>query len=286
MADGAGNDLTASALPANAVAALSRVGGGTGVQPIGVSVVAFTQPNGTKTSIAVIAGLVDSGVVLDDTLSSSLRTGDKLTVAGTSSALTVTSFADTGGLEHLPTAYVSLKAWHGLRDSSLSGMVSGFLVSGSASRSALAAAALGSVAVSPSAAISAVPGYAVETGTLKLITDFLMAISALVIGTLFWIFMLQKEGPLAVLRSAGANARLLVGSFLVQVGATTLLGIGLALIAVLLAGLALPAAIFALPASAVAEAAALLTILALAASTASVRRLLTADPLTALGRIS
>ena len=144
---------------------------------------------------------------------------------------------------------------------------------------------LGLDPATPADAVAASPGFKEETGTIDLIRGFLFGIAALLIGTVFWVLTLQKEGPLAVLRAAGASRGLLMVSSVIQVAVTTVTGVAVGLAAATLAAAVLPATAYVLTAVDLVTATTLLVTLALVASTASLRRLFTVDPLLSLGRL-
>ncbi|GIG57061.1 ABC transporter permease [Longispora fulva] len=218
-----------------------------------------------------------TGLLLDRSAADKgLKLGQTVRVQPGGVELTVTGFADLGTYSHTPMAYVPLSTWQQIRRTP--DRVSAYLVEGHVG------AVPGTEAVDKETAITSVPSYVAETGTVGLIRSFLYAGAALLIGTVFWILTLQKEGSLAVLRATGARRGLLLGSYLMEVLAT--LGAGVAVSGALAFGSAalLPAGVFLLTVGDTLTAAGLLTVLALAGSLVSMRRLLTVDPLLSLGR--
>ncbi|WP_460371080.1 FtsX-like permease family protein, partial [Actinocorallia lasiicapitis] len=175
-------------------------------------------------------GLADDTIVLDTSVRG-VAAGDVLTLRPGGLRLTIAGFAPLGTLQHTAVGQVSLPTWQKARTRG-GGTVGAFLVRGAASPAALAGAADGLEAVAKDEAVASVPGYAQETGTINLIRGFLLGIAALLIGTVFWIFTLQKEGSVAVLRATGASRRLLTSSYLTQVLLTTAAGLLAALGAV------------------------------------------------------
>ncbi|WP_412541806.1 FtsX-like permease family protein [Longispora sp. K20-0274] len=238
-----------------------------------VSVGLLGWPTATKSA----PGWDGTGLLLDRSAADKgLRLGQTVRVQPGGVELTVTGFADLGTYSHTPMAYVPLSTWQQIRRTP--DRVSAYLVDGHVG------AVPGTEAVDKETAITSVPSYVAETGTVGLIRSFLYGGAALLIGTVFWILTLQKEGSLAVLRATGARRKLLLGSYLMEVLAT--LGAGVGVSAALAFGSAalLPAGVFLLTPGDTLTAAALLTVLALAGSLVSMRRLLTVDPLLSLGR--
>ena len=268
FSSGADKVLSRSSLPASTEAELRADPGVRDVRPIGQSMI---QAQGTSLALIGMDPMPPGQIVLDRSVHD-VKPGDVLTIGR--SRLTVTALADLGSVQHTAVGRVSLRTWQQLEGRD----VSAYLVRGNAK------AIPGTEAVSKAAAIDAVPGYKAETGTITLIRGFLLAVTALLIGTVFWIFTLQKEPSLAVLRATGARSPLLVGSYLVQVTLTTITGVALGFAVVQGIGAAMPAGTFSLTPASAALAAALLAALAVAASAASLRRLLTVDPLLSLGR--
>lgn len=297
-AAGVQHDLGRSALPAGDRTAIAHTAGAEDVQPIGF---AMAQLGGTGHAAghgaavalvavdpaatfapAVLRGHRD-GIVLDDRAhDSGLRVGDTVRVRPGGLALRVAGFADVGSIQHAPVGYLPLHAWQHLPG--MHGRVSAFAVTGDASAAALRAAAPGLDPAGKSAAIAAVPGHRQEVGTIQAIRVLLFVAAALLIGVVFWILTLEKEGPLAVLRATGASRSLLLGGYLIQVLATTAVGVAAGAAGGLVAGQVMPATAFVLTAPAAGTAVAILLGVALAGSAASLRKLLSVDPLLSLGR--
>lgn len=277
--------------------------------PVGQSMVNLRTGTGATVTVALVGVPADprfvhadrvpgdDEVILDDGLADEHEVGEQLAVQPGGRTLTVAGFAELGSLQHTPVAYSSLSTWQRVRyapfaadDAPVPNRASALLIAIAGSvDSSTVRAELGRHGdldiVTTDEAIAASPGYQEETGTISLIRGFLLAITALLVGTVFWILTLQKEGSLAVLRAAGARPSLLLGTHLLQVTTTTVVGIGVGVVAARLAAAALPTTAYLLTAADVAVAAIALTVLALAASAASVRRLVAIDPLLSLGRI-
>ena len=134
-------------------------------------------------------------------------------------------------------------------------------------------------------AFNASPGYQAETMTMSMITWFLYAISALVVGAFFAILTVQRAREIAVLRAMGAStARLLLDAIgqalillVISIGVGVAIGVG---VGSLLVGTGMP---FALEAGPIALGAALLLVLGLVGATLATVRISSVDPHSALG---
>jgi putative ABC transport system permease protein len=289
-AKGAASDLSRSQLPASDRQVIAGVPGVRDVQPIG-----FTMADLTEGQSSVPAALLamdpdapfasrQDGVVLDNQArDKGLNVGDTVRVQPGNVPLKIAGYADLGSIQHSAVAYLPLKDWQQLRNAT---SVSAYAVStkDQGVLAAIAKALPDTEPVTLAAAIDAVPGYQAETGTIGLIRTFLYAGAALLIGVVFWILTLQKEGPLAVLRATGASRRLLIGAYVTQVLATAVTGVLVGAAAGVAMGFAMPSTVYVLPPTEVATAGALLLVVALVGAAASIRRLFSVDPLLSLGR--
>jgi putative ABC transport system permease protein len=283
-AKGASSDLSRSELPATDERLIAAVPGVTAVRPIGFTMAALTKGQASVPTALLAMNGVDGGVVLDNqTRGKGLDVGDTVTVQPGNVPLKIAGYADLGSIQHSAVAYLPLADWQRLRTGS---NVSAYAVSTSddSALAAIARVATDTAPVTKAAAIDAVPGYQAETGTIAMIRAFLYAGAALLIGVVFWILTLQKEGPLAVLRAMGASRRLLIGAYVTQVLATAVTGVLVGALAGVAMGVVMPPAVFVLPPAEVITAGALLLVVALVGAAASVRRLFTVDPLLSLGR--
>ncbi|WP_212244284.1 FtsX-like permease family protein [Catenulispora pinistramenti] len=135
------------------------------------------------------------------------------------------------------------------------------------------------------AAEAGIDGYSAEQGSLTMIQLFLFAISALVAGAFFTVWTVQRKADIAVLKAIGASSAYLVRDALGQALILLLAGGALGAAAgaaggVLLRGSGTP---FALDPATVAVPLSAMVVLGLAGAALAVRRIVTVDPLTALG---
>ena len=134
-------------------------------------------------------------------------------------------------------------------------------------------------------AYNASPGYQAETTTMSMITWFLYAISALVVGAFFAILTVQRSREIAVLRAMGASTGKLlidaVGQALILLVAAIAVGVAIGVgLGSLLVGTGMP---FALEAGPIALGATLLLVLGLIGATLATVRISSVDPHSALG---
>lgn len=143
---------------------------------------------------------------------------------------------------------------------------------------------LGTQTVDKPGAYAASPGYTAESSTMSLIRGFLYAISALVVGSFFTVWTIQRRDEIALLKAIGAGTAYILRDALAQaavvLAAATAVGTGIGLA---LGPSLMGSAPFALEAGQVALAAVLLIALGLAGAAAAVRRITKVQALTALG---
>src|SRR5690606_14635100 len=146
-------------------------------------------------------------------------------------------------------------------------------------------AAAGTTSMTLEDSFGASPGYTAEISTIVLIQVFLYAISALVVGTFFTVWTIQRKHEIAVIRAMGASTGYLMRDTMIQ--ATVILTVSTAIGFLLGVGggslLTRTAMPFDLEAAPLVLAALLLVGLGLAGAAAAVGRIVRVDPLTALG---
>lgn len=255
---------------------------------------AGAAPGGDATTIALVGRSDVTAVVADP--ATGLHAGESVQIQPAGPTVTVDRVEPTGSIQHAPVLAVPLVTWqrarYGTPDGETPPARAGALlvstdpaVPGAVDGARAALAATGLDPVTADDAVSATPGFAEETGTIGLIRTFLLGIAALLVGTIFWVLTIQKAGPLAVLRASGARRGLLLRTYLVQVALTVGTGLLLGLVLAVATGAVLPPSAFAFTVRDAVGAAALLGVLAVAASATSMRRILTVDPLLSLGRL-
>lgn len=198
--------------------------------------------------------------------------GDKVAIGG--QQFTVAAPTGDRWYSHTPVVYVSLADWQSLNPQA--GAATVVITSSSAAPN-------GTLSVARGDALAAIGSYDSEHRSLQLMTTMLFAISALVVGSFFVVWTMQRIGDIAALKALGARTRTLVLDALSQAAAVLVIGVGagatLAATAGALLGDQVP---FVSSASTTLLPAVLLIGLGMAGSVAALRFLVTADPLTAL----
>jgi len=281
---------------------------GVEASPIGVSFVNAKGPDGQTVSLALFGVAENSflaprpdarqalaggpGLVLSHELAAQgLHVGDELTVAGSETRLPVLGFTYTGSYGHVDIAFTQLATWqqvfyggeaHGrfsavaLRTTGGSDQVTSAL--------ARANRAAGTETLTKTEAYAGSPGYVGETQTMNLIRGFLLVISALVVGSFFTVWTVQRTRQIALLKALGASTsyvlRDALGQMAVVLVVATSVGAGLAG----LGGLAIQGSDvpFRLQLVPVLGAVALLVVLGLGGCLVAVRRITRVDPAGAL----
>lgn len=240
----------------------------------------------------------DGEILVSSTAADDISLGDTVTVDRLGIPLTVVGIAaDQHTFGHVDIAFTTLPTWQDVNSGTRLGeeprpgareeysVVALSGVDGEAPDLDAGDAAAGTSARTMEEAYDSSPGYQAETTTMSMITWFLYAISALVVGAFFAILTVQRSREIAVLRAMGASTgRLLadaVGQALIllvaAIGIGVTIGVG---VGSLLVGTGMP---FALEAGAIALGAALLLILGLAGATLATLRISSVDPHSALG---
>ncbi|GAA1480839.1 ABC transporter permease [Gordonia sinesedis] len=204
----------------------------------------------------------------------SVRIGDR--------TFTVRNVVGDDWYAHSPVVYVSLDDWQALTPTGGAATVVTFTPEAGTDTQRLARDTQTTVLSAPDA-LTAMPSYQAENGSLTLMTVLLFVISALVIGAFFTVWTVQRVPDVAVLKALGASTSSLVRDALGQASVVlvvgTLIGMGVAALAGGLIG-AIP---FVVSASTTLLPAAAIIGLGLLGACLALRFLITTDPLTALG---
>ncbi|MFE9571265.1 ABC transporter permease [Streptomyces sp. NPDC006692] len=229
-------------------------------------------PGSTPASSALRPG----SVVLSEGAAEALaaKAGDTVTLGGW--ALTVAAVTGEDSYSHTPVV------WTALAEDAPATVVA-LTLGGGADLAALDKE-FGTTSLTLSGALSALPSYQAENGSLQLMRGFLFVISALVVGAFFTVWTIQRSGDIAVLKALGASTPYLLkdalGQAVLMLVAGTLVGTGLASLAGVLVGGAVP---FVLDLATTLTPAAVLIVLGVIGAALSIRRITAVDPLTALG---
>jgi putative ABC transport system permease protein len=264
-------------------------------RPLGVSTVRVTGPDGRAAASTLFGAdstlapkpssgrLPGAGEILipqglaDD---AHVRVGQQVTVNGT--PLTVSGIARTGSFSHTPVSYTQLATWQQIAHTDGATAIA-LNLGGSADTDALDRAA-GTDTVSKTGAYDAVSGYSAERGSLLMIQGLLVLVSALVIGAFFTVWTIQRGRDLAVVRAIGASRGYLLRDALAQALIVLCLGGAVGAAAgTALGGIAARFVPFMASVSTVLLPLGAMTGLGLVGAALAVRKVVTVDPVAALG---
>jgi putative ABC transport system permease protein len=282
-----------SAITATQAGAWADVAGVRSAQPVGMSQLR-AQAGDASLAVAVLASDVAIGggpspargtVVVSAPAAAALHVavGDTLSVAG--ETLTVAALGDDAWYSHTPVLYTTLEDWQALMAAAGQphAYATALLVTGGADWAEVDRAA-GTTSQGRLQALTLLPAFQSEVGSLLMIIALLFAISALVVGAFFAVWTIQRRGDVAILKALGADNRTLLRDGLGQASVLLAVGIAAGTLAVTAAGLAMRGALpFLLSPLTTLAPAALMTVLGLAGAALALRSISSAEPLTALG---
>jgi ABC-type antimicrobial peptide transport system, permease component len=165
-------------------------------------------------------------VLVDSKLKESgVRIGTVIVDQGSGMKWTVSGFASRESFSHSPAVFLSEHDWQQLQQLSATrdGMPVGMTYSAIAVKAdklqaeRLAAAMPDAEIVKKSEAVSAIPGYKEEQGSLMMMIVFLFVISAFVLAVFFYVITIQKSSQFGILKAIGTRTAYLAGSVTLQV---------------------------------------------------------------------
>ncbi len=251
--------------------------------PIGIERAKLTY-RGTPTSVAIIGMPVKAApqaVSAPGTVrlsaaaqrESGVAPGDVVELGGI--RFTVADSVGDLWYAHSPVAYVAADDWRAVSRSEGAATV---VVSH------VHAAPPGTTLVARADAPTAIASYTSENSSLTLITVMLFIVAALVVGSFFVVWTVQRVGDIATLKALGATTASLVRDSLGQAALVLVVGVGLGTSIAAGAGAVIGSAVpFVSSTSTTLLPATLLVGLGLVGSVVALRFLVTADPLSALG---
>ncbi|KDN81781.1 ABC transporter permease [Kitasatospora cheerisanensis] len=234
----------------------------------------------------------DGVLVSDEILREGVKVGDRLSAGRAGTELTVVGTIGSASFGHVGVVYAPLGLWQRLHyglpgdlpEAAAGQATAVALQLGDGVDTAAADQRLGTQVLDKTATFAASPGYTAESSTMTLIRGFLYAISALVVGSFFTVWTIQRRHEIALLKAIGASTGYILRDALTQAAAVLLAAtaagtaVGLAL-----GGAMNGSAPFSLQADQVALAAVLLIVLGLAGAAAAIRRITKVQALSALG---
>ncbi|MGB3306560.1 MAG: ABC transporter permease [Thermomicrobiales bacterium] len=298
-ADGADLSFSDSGISAEQLAQWRHALTDGAVSPIGISMgkvvdgdkqasVAFWGiEKGMENGGSVVAPERDGEVVLSQGAAESLEAseGDEVRIADQS--YSVSGIAGDAWYSHTPVVWMTLADWQAYgRATGVGGAAATVLaVSGAASQSwSEIDANAGTLSTSVSGSLSAIGAFSSENGSLNLMIAMLYGISALVIGSFFVVWTIQRSGDIAILKALGASTwslvRDAVGQALIVLVLGVTIGIGLTALFGMVAKGSVPFVIS--PGTTVIPGLAMIG-LGMVGAAFALRTVVSSDPLTALG---
>lgn len=275
---------------------------GLDVSAIGVSFFNAKRENGSTIDMALFGIPEDSflvpdgeasealkgqpGLVLsDDFKKEGIKVDDMLTVIGLDQKLPVLGFTYSGSYGHVPIAFASLETWQNLLyGDNAKGRFSAVALNSKDDIDFASVAKTSDTEVkTKEAAFVGSPGYSGETSTMSLIQNFLLLISALIVGAFFTVWTVQRASQIALLKALGASSSYVVRDALGQMGivlvSTATLG---SVLAVAIGSLIGGNAPFRLAAAPILTTMGLLILFGMLGCLIAVRRITSVDPIVAL----
>lgn len=240
--------------------------------------------NDTKGSVIVDRKLEESGIKIGSTISDQ-QTGMTWSVAG---------YVEDNSYSHTPVIYMNNQEWmemnHQVSKEGVTAESATFNVialNANADQVTSLQSKLDNVdVITQKEAISSIPGYAEEQGSLLMMTVFLFLISGVVLAVFFYVITIQKTSQFGILKAMGTKTSYLARSV---VGQVLILSVGsLAISLVLTVGMSmvLPESMpFRLNTSTMILTSCLFVAMSLIGSLISVLKVAKVDALEAIGRV-
>ncbi|WP_339785236.1 ABC transporter permease [Paenibacillus sp. FSL R7-0313] len=252
----------------------------------------------TVTEGSLITDQTKGQVVVDQKLSESgVTIGTVLVDQASGTEWTVGGFVQNESFSHSPVVFLNEQEWLTLQGGSRTSQGSAdtnanapiynaiAIKDGGDQVDRLSAAMPNTEVITKSDAVSAIPGYKEEQGSLLMMIAFLYVISAFVLAVFFYVITIQKTSQFGILKAIGTRNGYLAGSVSLQV---LVLSVGSLVISVLLVRLfesILPASMpFQLGFSTLALTCVLFILMSVAGSLFSVWKVTKIDALDAIGR--
>jgi len=221
---------------------------GARAEPLGLSLVNATSSRDTNVDLALV-GVVDDGflaadlfpdgpppagsvVVSEGLIGEGLEVGDTIAIDRSTVTLTVAAVAPKATYGHVDMAYVSLPDWQEVARLDTEGdplVASAVAIQGgTTSELDQVGQEIGLDVVTRSGAYAGSPGYSAETSTMSLIRAFLYLISAMILGSFFTVWTIQRRAEIGLQKALGASTgtvlRGALGQVLIVLTASTALG--------------------------------------------------------------
>ena len=305
--EGADSTFSRSTVGSAEVAALGSVPGAE-AEPFGLTLVNATSDRDVNVDLAVM-GVADGGsiastvfaggapasggaVITEGLASAGVDVGDTLHVDRSTVSFTVTGVAPQATYGHVDALYVRLADWQSIArlDPGDDPMAASAVAVTGGDLNALrhAADAVGLDIVTRTEAYAGSPGYTAETSTMSLIQGFLYLISAMILGSFFTVWAIQRRAEIGLQKALGASTgavlRDALGQVLIVLTLATAVGAAIGYgLGALIEGGEVP---FALDLGTTLGAAAILIVAGAVGMLVGVRKVTSVDPIIALGAAS
>jgi len=302
--EGADSTFSRSTVGTDEVEALGAVAGAT-AEPFGLSLVNATNDDDANFDLALM-GLADDGfvagamlpdgplapgsaVVTEGLIDEGLAVGDTLSIDRSAVSLTVAGVAPKATYGHVDAVYVTLADWQEVAnlDPADDPMVASAVAVAGGDDAALerAGTAVDLDVVTRTEAYAGSPGYSAETSTMSLIRGFLYVISAMILGSFFTVWTIQRRSEIGLQKALGASTGAVLRDAFAQVlivlTAATALGTAIGYgLGKLIEGGEVP---FALDLSTALGAALILIVSGAIGTVVGIRKVTSVDPIIALG---
>ncbi|QMV44035.1 ABC transporter permease [Cohnella cholangitidis] len=252
--------FTRSQLGEPVLAQAGSIAGEKNVQPLGVKMTTVTtEGTAHKLDVTLLAvnqegwllpsvtegtaAQSEGQVVVDDQLKDSgIGIGTEILDQASGMKWTVSGFVSHESFSHSPAVFLNVRdwqqlqlksaEWQGANGTATDIRYSAIAVKANKEQAKQMAAALpdAEVVTKPDA-VSAIPGYKEEQGSLLMMIVFLFVISAFVLAVFFYVITIQKSSQFGILKAIGTRTSYLVRSVALQV---LLLSVGSLVVSVLL----------------------------------------------------
>jgi putative ABC transport system permease protein len=302
--EGTESTFSRSTVGSTEVAALAEVPGAR-AEPFGLTLVNATSDDGQNVDLALM-GLADGGFVADGLLDGGspapgsaivsqglvdqgLSVGDTFTVDRSTSSFTVAGVAPEATYGHVDAVYVPLVDWQAVAhvDSSDDPHVASAVAITGGDDAALerAGSEVGVDVVTRTQAYAGSPGYSAETSTMSLIRGFLYVISAMILGSFFTVWTIQRRSEIGLQKALGASTRAVLldalGQVLIVLTVATAIGAAIGFgLGKLIEGGEVP---FALEPATALKASIILIVAGAIGMAVGIRKVTSVDPIIALG---
>ncbi|WP_058304481.1 ABC transporter permease [Gorillibacterium timonense] len=289
--------------------------GADNVTPLSVRMTTVSNQDGVKKDVALfivdsdswlmpnvmegnsLPGEASGQVLADKKLKSSgVELGSIVKDQATGLTWTVSGFVDQSSYSHQPVLFLNEKEGAKLLDASGT-QASGdegkvnynvIAVKATADQAAkLADQVPGTEVITKGDAISAIPGYSEEQGSLNMMIAFLYVIAAFVLAVFFYVMTIQKTSQFGILKAIGARTKVLASGLIIQVLLLSVGSMGISLLLVRMMMQALPDTMpFRLSATTMGLTSVGFVLVAILGSLLSVGKVARTDALEAMGRVA